>query len=140
VVVTALVQSILGGIGLAIAGMPFVGVLTAIMFILAVAQIGAAPVIFAAAGWMYWQDETGWAIGLAIWAIFVGSMDNILRPFLITRGGHLPLLLVFAGVIGGLIAFGLVGIFVGPLVLAVSYRLIEAWVKEGDTPPPGTVT
>lgn len=140
VVVTALAQSVLGGIGLGVAGVPFVGVLTAIMFVLAVAQVGAAPIIFIAAGWMYWQDETGWAIGLAIWAIFVGSMDNILRPFLITRGGHLPLLLVFAGVIGGLVAFGLVGIFVGPLVLAVSYRLLEAWVKEGDTPPPGTIT
>jgi predicted PurR-regulated permease PerM len=140
VVVTALVQSILGGIGLGIAGVPFVGLLTAIMFILAVAQIGAAPVIFVAAGWLYWQDETGWAIGLGIWAIFVGSMDNILRPFLITRGAHLPLLLVFAGVIGGLVAFWLVGIFVGPLVLAVSYRLLEAWVKEGSTPPPGTIT
>jgi predicted PurR-regulated permease PerM len=140
VVVTALVQSILGGIGLAVAGVPFVGVLTALMFILAVAQIGAAPIIFAAAAWMYWgQGETGWAIGLAIWAIIVGSMDNVLRPFLITRGGHLPLLLVFAGVIGGLIAFGLVGIFVGPLVLAVSYRLLEAWVKEGGPPPPGTI-
>jgi predicted PurR-regulated permease PerM len=134
VVVTALVQSVLGGIGLAIAGVPFFGVLTALMFILAVAQIGAAPIIFCAAAWMWWQDETGWAIGLTVWAIFVGSMDNVLRPFLITRGGHLPLLLVFAGVIGGLVAFGLVGIFVGPLVLAVSYRLLQAWVVEGGEP------
>jgi predicted PurR-regulated permease PerM len=135
VVVTALVQAAMGGVGFALAGLRFVGVLTAVMFILAVAQIGAAPVIFAVAAWMWWQDHTGWAIGLAVWAIVVGSMDNILRPFLITRGGRLPLLLVFAGVIGGLVAFGLVGIFVGPLVLAISYRLIEAWVGEGQAPP-----
>ena len=135
VVVTALVQSIMGGVGLALAGVPLVGLLTALMFILAVAQIGAAPIIFAAAAWAWWQDSTGWAIGLAIWAIVVGSMDNILRPVLIRRGGHLPLLLVFAGVIGGLVAFGLVGIFVGPLVLAIAYRLVEAWVKEASTPP-----
>lgn len=135
VVVTALVQSVLGGIGLAIAGVPLIGLLTAIMFILAVAQIGAAPVIFAAAAWLWWQDSTGWAIALAIWAVIVGSMDNVLRPILIRRGGHLPLLLVFAGVIGGLVSFGLVGIFVGPLVLAVAYRLVEAWVKEASTPP-----
>jgi predicted PurR-regulated permease PerM len=135
VVVTALVQSIMGGIGLAIAGIPLVGLLTALMFILAVAQIGAAPIIFAAAAWAWWQGQTGWAIGLAVWATIVGSMDNILRPILIRRGGHLPLLLVFAGVIGGLVAFGLVGIFVGPLVLAVAYRLLEAWVKEASTPP-----
>ncbi|HEV7800169.1 MAG TPA: AI-2E family transporter YdiK [Burkholderiales bacterium] len=134
VVVTALVQSVLGGVGLAVAGVPFAGLLTAVMFVLAVAQIGAAPVIFAAAAWLYWQDETGWAIGLGIWAIFVGSMDNVLRPFLIQRGANLPLLLVFAGVIGGLVSFGLVGIFVGPLVLAVGYRLVEAWVREGGAP------
>lgn len=135
VVVTALVQSLMGGIGLAIAGIPLVVMLTALMFVLAVAQIGAAPILFAAAAWLWWGDETGWAIGLAVWAIIVGSMDNILRPMLIRRGGHLPLLLVFSGVIGGLVAFGLVGIFVGPLVLAVAYRLLEAWVNEASTPP-----
>jgi predicted PurR-regulated permease PerM len=130
VVVTALVQSVLGGIGLAVVGIPFVGLLTAIMFVLAVAQIGAAPVLFVAVGWMYWDGETGWATGLLVWSIFVSSMDNVLRPILIRRGGRLPLLLVFAGVIGGLVAFGLIGIFVGPLVLAVGYRLLEAWVSE----------
>jgi predicted PurR-regulated permease PerM len=130
VVVTALVQTILGAMGLLAAGVPFVGMLTALMFILAVAQIGAVPVLVCAAAWLWWQDSTGWAIALVTWSLFVGSMDNVLRPYLIQRGGQLPLLLVFAGVIGGLVAFGLVGIFVGPLVLAVSYRLIEAWVTE----------
>lgn len=132
VVVTALVQSVMGGIGLAVADVPFVGPLTALMFILALAQIGAAPILFCAVAWLYWQGDTGWATGLLVWAIIVGSMDNVLRPYLIKRGGHLPLLLVFAGVIGGLIAFGFVGIFIGPLVLAVSYRLLEAWVNDSD--------
>jgi predicted PurR-regulated permease PerM len=129
------VQSIMGGIGLAIAGVPFVGVLTALMFILAVAQIGAGPILFAVVAWMYWDGATGWATGLLVWSIIVSSMDNVLRPILIRRGGDLPLLLVFAGVIGGLVAFGLVGIFVGPLVLAVSYRLLQAWVAESAPPP-----
>jgi predicted PurR-regulated permease PerM len=132
IVVTALVQSVMGGLGLALVGIPFAGLLTAVMFILAIAQIGAAPVLFCAVAWMYWVGDTGWATALLVWTIFVSSMDNILRPILIQRGGHLPLLLVFAGVIGGLVAFGLVGIFVGPLILAVSYRLIEAWVREGE--------
>ena len=131
IVVTALVQSVMGGVGLALVGIPFAGLLTALMFVLAIAQIGAAPVLFCAVAWMYWVGDTGWATALLVWAIFVSSMDNILRPILIQRGGRLPLLLVFAGVIGGLVAFGLVGIFVGPLILAVSYRLIEAWVREG---------
>lgn len=133
VVVTALVQSIMGAAGLAVAGVPFLGPLTALMFILAVAQIGAAPILFSVVAWMYWQGDAGWATGLLVWTIIVSSMDNVLRPMLIRRSGQLPLLLVFAGVIGGLVAFGLVGIFVGPLVLAVAYRLIEAWVREGGT-------
>lgn len=131
VVVTALVQSVMGGIGLAVAGIPFAGLLTALMFVLAVAQIGAAPILFCAVGWMYWSGDTGWATALLVWSIFVSSLDNVLRPILIRRGGRLPLLLVFAGVIGGLVAFGLVGIFVGPLVLGVSYQLLKAWVEEG---------
>ena len=132
IIVTALVQSVMGGLGLALVGIPFAGLLTAFMFVLAIAQIGAAPVLFCAVAWMYWDGDTGWATALLVWAIFVSSMDNVLRPILIQRGGHLPLLLVFAGVIGGLVAFGLVGIFVGPLILAVSYRMIEAWVREGE--------
>jgi predicted PurR-regulated permease PerM len=132
IVVTALVQSVLGGIGLAVVGIPFVGLLTALMFVLAVAQVGAAPILFCAVAWMYWQGDNVWATVLLVWSIVVASMDNVLRPILIKRGGHLPLLLVFAGVLGGLVAFGLVGIFVGPLVLAVGYRLLEAWVREGD--------
>ena len=136
VVVTALVQSLMGGIGLAVAGVPFVGLLTALMFILALAQIGAVPILVCAIAWLWWDGNTAWAIALAVWSLFVGSMDNVLRPILIRRGGRLPLLLVFAGVIGGLVAFGLVGIFVGPLVLAVSYRLLEAWVREAETPRP----
>jgi predicted PurR-regulated permease PerM len=94
------------------------------------------PILVCAVAWLWWDGSTGWAIGLAVWSLVVGSLDNILRPILIRRGGHLPLLLVFAGVIGGLVAFGLVGIFVGPLVLAVSYRLLQAWVVEAETPRP----
>jgi predicted PurR-regulated permease PerM len=69
---------------------------------------------------------------LLAWCLFVGTIDNILRPILIQRGGDLPLLIVFAGVIGGLLTLGLVGIFVGPVVLAVAYTLLQTWVREGD--------
>jgi predicted PurR-regulated permease PerM len=132
VVLTARAQSVAGGIGLAIAGVPFAGLLTAVMFVLAVAQIGAGPILFCAVAWMYWQGNTGWATGLLVWSLIVSSMDNVLRPILIRRGADLPLLVIFAGVIGGLVAFGLVGIFVGPLVLAVCYRLANAWVTEAE--------
>jgi predicted PurR-regulated permease PerM len=133
VVVTALVQSVMGGIGLAIAGVPFAAVLTAAMFLLAIAQIGAGPILACATLWMYWTGDMGWAIALLVWTILVGSLDNILRPILIRQGADLPLLLIFAGVIGGLISFGLIGLFVGPVLLAVTYTLLDSWMRQ---PPP----
>lgn len=134
VVVTALIQALLGGIGLAVAGVPFATVLTAVMLLLAIAQIGVVPVLAPAVGWLYWSNHAGWATALLVWTVFVAMLDNFLRPVLIRRGAaDLPLLLIFAGVIGGLIAFGLVGIFIGPVLLAVTYMLLEAWVA--DSPP-----
>ena len=130
VVVTALVQSLLGGIGLAVAGVPFVAVLTAMMFILSLAQITPVLVLIGALAWLWWNDSTGWFIALFVWSVIVGSLDNILRPILIRKGADLPLLLIFAGVIGGLLAFGLMGLFIGPVILAVSYTLLDAWVAE----------
>lgn len=130
VVVTALVQSLLGGIGLAVAGVPFAAVLTAVMFMLALAQIGAVPVLLCGLAWLWWKDATGWFFALLVWTVLVGSLDNVLRPILIRKGADLPLLLIFAGVIGGLFAFGLLGLFVGPVILAVAYTLLDAWVAE----------
>ncbi len=140
VIVTAFVQATLGGIGLAVAGVPFAAILTAIMFLLAVAQIGSGLVMVAGIIWLFWTGSTGWAMVLVVWSILIGPvLRNILRPILIKKGADLPLLLILAGVIGGLIAFGLVGIFIGPMVLAVSYRLLEAWVSEGPAQPAPSV-
>jgi predicted PurR-regulated permease PerM len=134
VVVTAIVQSAAAGIGLAITGVPYAAVLTAIIFIFCIAQIGPILVLVPAVAWLYWSGESGWGTVLLIWTLLVGAMDNVLRPILIKRGADLPLLLIFAGVIGGLISFGIIGLFVGPMVLAVTYRLLEAWVAEIDGP------
>ncbi|HXC67496.1 MAG TPA: AI-2E family transporter YdiK [Nitrospiraceae bacterium] len=131
VVVTACVQAALGGIGLAIAGVPFATILTAIMFLLCVARVGPGLVMLAGVGWLYWDGSVGWAMALLAWSILVGPLvKNVLGPILMRRGAQLPLVLILPGVLGGLIAFGLVGIFIGPMVLAVSYRLLEAWVCE----------
>lgn len=135
VVVTALVQTLLAWIGLAVAGVPFASLLAAVMLLLAVAQIGVVPVLLCAVGWLYWSDQTGFAIGLLVWTVVVGTVDNILRPLLIRQGADLPLLLIFAGVIGGLVGFGLIGLFVGPVILAVSYTLLRAWIDEGLPKP-----
>ncbi len=141
--ITALVQSVLGGIGLAIAGVPFVAVLSALMLMLCIAQLGPSLVLIPAVVWLYWSGDTGWGTFLLVWTLIVGSLDNFLRPILIRKGANLPLLLILAGVIGGLLAFGLVGIFVGPVVLAVAYTLLTSWINdlpgEEDSPsPPST--
>ncbi len=137
VVVTALIQSILAGIGLAVAGVPAAALLTGVVFILCVAQIGPGLVLIPVVIWLYWTDQPVWGTAMIVWGIFVGTIDNFIRPFLIKKGADLPLLLIFAGVIGGLIAFGVIGLFIGPVMLAVTYTLLEAWVTrdglvEGD--------
>ena len=129
--VTAVLQTILGGIGLAVAGIPFAGLLSAVMLLLCIAQLGPALVLFPAVGWMYWTGENGWGTALLIWSVVVTALDNVLRPVLIKKGADLPLLLIFGGVIGGLLGFGLIGIFIGPVVLAVTYTLLDAWIEDG---------
>lgn len=132
VLVTAIVQSLLAGIGLMIAGVPFASLLAAVALMLCIAQIGVFPILIPAVIWVFWSGETGMGVFLAVWSLVVGLLDNFLRPWLIRRGADLPLLLILAGVIGGLLGFGIIGLFVGPVLLAVSYRLIEAWIKRGE--------
>lgn len=132
VVVTAVVQSVMTAIGLAVAGIPFVAVLTIAAFVLSVSQIGTLPILLPATIWLWYTGETSWAVALAIWSVFILNIDNFLRPYLIQRGARLPLMLIFVGVIGGLLAFGMLGIFVGPVVLAVTYELLVEWVGDDD--------
>jgi predicted PurR-regulated permease PerM len=132
IVVTALVQAVLGGIGLAVTGIPFAAVLTAAILLLCIAQLGPGLVLVPAVAWLYWTGEAGWGTVLLIWTLVTGTIDNVLRPILIRKGADLPLSLIIAGVIGGLIGFGVVGIFVGPVVLAVTYTLLVDWVDSGE--------
>ena len=101
VVGTALIQSVLGGIGLAVSGVPAAAVLTAIMFILCIAQLGPVLVLVPAVIWLYWSGQTLWGTVLLAFTIVAATLDNFLRPYLIKKGADLPLLLIFAGVIGG---------------------------------------
>ena len=128
VVLTALLQAAIGGLGLVVARVPFAALLTAAIFLLAVAQIGGAIVLAFPVIWLYWSGETAWGTFLLVITVITATIDNIVRPILIKRGADLPLLLIFVGVIGGLVGFGLIGIFVGPVVLAVAYTLLQAWL------------
>jgi predicted PurR-regulated permease PerM len=131
VVVTALIQVAVGGIGLFLAGVPAAALLTAVMSILCLAQLGPILVLIPAIIWVYWSGQPAWGTVLLVFSVVAATIDNFIRPFLIKKGADLPLLLIFAGVIGGLIAFGIIGLFIGPVALAISYTLLKAWVS-GD--------
>ncbi|WP_130618021.1 AI-2E family transporter YdiK [Dyella amyloliquefaciens] len=133
IIATAVIQSVLGGTGLVIAGVPLAGLLAAVMLILCIAQLGPGLPLLIGVGWLYWKNRTIAALVLFIWTIFCGTIDNVIRPILIKRGADLPFLLILAGVIGGLLGFGLVGLFVGPTLLAVTFALLQTWINE---PPP----
>jgi predicted PurR-regulated permease PerM len=132
---TALAQSAVSGLALVIAGVPLAGLLIAVVFMLCLVQVGPMPVLLTAAAWSFWGGATGWGVFLLVVSAIVGTLDNVLRPMLMRLGADLPMLLTFAGAVGGLFAFGLVGIIVGPVVLAVAYTLLASWVDEAPPPP-----
>ncbi len=121
-------------IGLAVSGVPYATLLTVLMILSCLVQLGPLPVLIPAIIWLYWTGDTTWGTVLLVWSGVVGTLDNVIRPMLIRMGADLPLILILSGVIGGLIAFGMIGLFIGPVLLAVSWRLFAAWVEE--VPPP----
>lgn len=136
VVVTAIVQSAMVAVGLLTVAVPFAPMLSVIAFLLAIAQIGPVLLLIPIVFWVYSTSGGVWGTGFLVWAVLCCTIDNIIRPLLIKRGADLPLLLVFAGVIGGLVAFGVIGLFIGPVVLAVAYTLLSAWVSQDEASDP----
>jgi predicted PurR-regulated permease PerM len=124
---TALVQGAIAAVGFLIAGVPGATLLGLLTFLLSVVPMGPPLVWFPAVIWLYQQDSTGWAIFMLVWGLIVSSVDNLVKPWLISQGSNLPFILIFFGVIGGALAFGVIGVFLGPTLLAVAYRLIEEW-------------
>lgn len=135
VVVTALVQAVLGGIGLGAAGVPYATLLTVVMIFSCLVQLGPLVVLVPSVIWLYWSGDTTWGTILLIWSCLVATLDSIVRPALIRKGADLPMVLILVGVIGGLIAFGMIGLFIGPVLLAVTWRLFDVWVREVPPPP-----
>jgi predicted PurR-regulated permease PerM len=126
---TALLQGVLGGLGFLIAGVPGATFLGFVTFLVGGIPGGPHLIALPAAFWLYEQGSTGWAIFIIVWGFIVGSVDNVVKPLLISRGGTTPLILVMLGVFGGVMAFGLVGLFLGPTFLAVGYSLFEEWAS-----------
>lgn len=134
VVLTAVAQAIVSGIGLFAAGVHSAGLLTAIIFMLCLAQIGPTPILVPAIIWLYWKVGAFRGTILLVFTIATLPLDNVLRPILIRKGAHLPLFLIFAGVIGGLVALGIIGLFVGPVILAVAHILLKTWTISDPQP------
>jgi predicted PurR-regulated permease PerM len=136
VVATAFAQGLLATAGFLIIGLPIAAILGFASFVLAVMQIGPAPVWIPVAIWLAMVGETGEAIFIALWGLLlVNTIDNILRPYLIGRRGGIPMIVAFIGALGGLFAWGVIGIFLGPTLLAIAYELAQQWVLP-KTPPP----
>jgi predicted PurR-regulated permease PerM len=131
VIGTAAAQALLALIGFLIAGIPGALVLCIVTFLLSLIPMGPPLAWVPAVGWLIWQEHYGMAVFLGLWGTFVISgVDNVLKPYLISRGGDLPLVIVLLGVFGGLLAFGFIGLFLGPTLLAVGYRLVTDWARE----------
>lgn len=128
----ALIQALLGGVGMLIAGVPAAGLWALLIMILATIQIGAFPVLLIAAIYTFYKASLVTAILFAIWAAIVSSLDNLLKPLLLGRGVEVPMAVIFVGAIGGLINAGIIGLFIGPVILVLGYEILLAWLNRGD--------
>jgi predicted PurR-regulated permease PerM len=133
---TALVQAVMAGIGFLIAGVPgpaFLALLT--FFFSVIPVVGTGLVWVPAAIWLFYQGSTGWGIFMVAWGLMVGNVDNVVKPWLISQGSDMPFILIFFGVLGGALTFGFIGVFLGPTLLAVGYKLIVEWAAARQTVP-----
>ncbi|RJG09645.1 AI-2E family transporter [Pseudomonas cavernicola] len=137
VIGTAAAQAVLALIGFWIAGIPGALVLGILTFVFSLIPMGPPLVWIPATAWLVWQGDYGYAVFLGIWGMFIISgVDNVLKPYLISRGGNLPLVVVLLGVFGGILAFGFMGLFLGPTLLAVAFSLLNDWVADGGARAP----
>lgn len=137
---TAMAQALMAAIGFFIAGIPGAAVLALLTFFLSVIPNGPPLIWIPASLWLYHQGRPGWAVFMAIWGLGVSTIDNVVKPWLISHGSDLPFLLMLLGVLGGALAFGFIGVFIGPTLLAVGYRLLQEWSasRPDASPKPST--
>ena len=131
----ALIQSILAGLGFLAVGLPAAGLLALICLLLAVVQIGVFPVLIPVVIHVFATSDTVTSVVFLIWCIIVGITDNALKPFLLGRGAKVPMAVIFVGAIGGFLASGIIGLFVGAVVLSLGYTMFLAWLHEGRELP-----
>jgi predicted PurR-regulated permease PerM len=130
VIGTAAIQAVLLAIGLAVAGVPGAGTLGFVALLLAISQIGGPLLVLiwgGAAWWLFAQDQQVWGIFMIVWGVFVSTVDNFIKPWLIGFGIEMPMSLTILGVFGGFLAFGFLGLFIGPTLIAIMFTLLQAW-------------
>jgi predicted PurR-regulated permease PerM len=132
---TALVQAMMAGAGFFLAGVPGAAMLMLLTFFLSVVPVGPPLIWVPAALWLFHQGSIGWGIFMLIWGFGVSSIDNVVKPWLISQGSDMPFILILFGVLGGALAFGFIGVFLGPTLLAVGYRIIGDWAAETPLVP-----
>jgi predicted PurR-regulated permease PerM len=141
----ALIQALLAGLGFLAVGVPAAGLWALVALLLSVIQVGVFPVVIPVLIYVFSTADTPTFVVFLIWSLFVGSIDNVLKPILLGRGVAVPMAVIFVGAIGGFLSSGIIGLFVGSVVLVLSYKLFLAWIYEeapapadpaGPQPPP----
>lgn len=130
----ALIQAVLAGLGMLAADVPMAGLWALVALLFAVVQIGAFPVLLPVMIYLFYTADLTTAVLFSLWSLFVGSIDNVLKPMLLGRGAAVPMPVIFIGAIGGFIAAGIIGLFVGAVILALGYELFLAWLAEVAPP------
>lgn len=132
---TALAQALVALVGFLIAGVPGAVALAAATFLLSMLPVGPPIIWGGAALWLFWQGQPGWGVFMLAYGLLaISSIDNVIKPYLISRASSLPLLLILLGVFGGIVAYGFIGIFIGPPMLAVGLTLVQLWAGPGKPP------
>ena len=137
VIGVAIIQALLAGIGLKLAGIPSAGLLAIVVLLLSIVQIGAAIVFIPVLVWIWMDKDVPTALLLTVFLTVVGLLDNILKPLVMGRGLTTPTLVILLGVIGGTLAHGIIGLFIGPIILAVAWELATAWIRTERAGPAG---
>ena len=135
----AVLQPLLAGVGLKLAGIPGAGLLALAVLVLAIIQVGAAIVLFPVIIWVWAAKDSTTALPLTLFLVVVWVLDNVLKPLVMGHGLTTPTLVIFIGVIGGTLAHGIVGLFIGPIILAVAWELMTAWMHEDQSSSAPTV-
>jgi predicted PurR-regulated permease PerM len=137
VIGVAIIQALLAGIGFKLAGIASAGLLALVVLLLSIVQIGPTIVLLPAVIWIWMDKDVTAALVLTVYFVLVGLLDNVLKPLVMGRGLSTPTLVILIGVIGGTLAHGIIGLFVGPIILSVAWELAAAWARiDGAVPLP----